>query len=240
MGLRALVVEDEPDLALGLRLNLAAEGFEVDVAGDGEEAARRIRAHRYDVVLLDLRLPKRDGTEVLRDMRAAGDRTPVVCLTARAEERDRVLGLDLGADDYVTKPFSVVELMARVRAVLRRAGPAGGEIDLGRVRLLLDDRTAVVDGARVELTGTEVSILRYLAARLGHAVERDSMLRDLWGIPNAASTRTLDNHIARIRKKLERDAARPEVLETVHGAGYRLRSTRERYDSGTGGGPAGA
>lgn len=235
---RALIVEDEPDLALGLRLNLEAEGFAVDVAGDGDEALRRARSSRFDVILLDLRLPKRDGTDVLRELRAGGDRTPVVCLTARAEERDRVLGLDLGADDYVTKPFSVAELMARVRAVLRRAGPGGGEVDLGRVRLDLDDRSATVEGRRVDLTGTEVSILRYLAARLGTAVERDALLRDLWGVPDAASTRTLDNHVARIRKKIERDAARPELLETVHGAGYRLRP--RRYDSGTGTAPHGA
>ena len=222
---RALVVEDEPDLALGLRLNLESEGFHVDVAPDGDDAARQLREARFDVVLLDLRLPKKDGTDVLRELRARGDRTPVVVLTARAEERDRILGLDLGADDYVTKPFSVAELLARVRAVLRRAGPAaGGAIDLGRVRLDLDDRVATVDGARVDLTGTEASILRYLAARLGHAVERDALLRDLWGVPDAAATRTLDNHVARIRKKIERDAARPEVLETVHGAGYRLRA----------------
>src|SRR6187455_2869823 len=128
MGKRVLVVEDEADLALGLRLNLEAEGFEVDVAGDGDAALRRTREARYDLVLLDLRLPKRDGTEVLREMRAAGDRTAVICLTARAEERDRVLGLDLGADDYVTKPFSVAELMARVRAVLRREAPGQGDV----------------------------------------------------------------------------------------------------------------
>src|SRR6185503_6073831 len=118
--------------------------FHVDVAHDGDDALRRAREGRYDVVLLDLRLPKRDGTEVLRAMRAAGDRTAVICLTARAEERDRVLGLDLGADDYVTKPFSVAELMARVRAVLRREGPGQGEsLDLGAVRVFLDDRAAL-------------------------------------------------------------------------------------------------
>jgi DNA-binding response OmpR family regulator len=168
-------------------------------------------------------------------MRASGDRTSVVCMTARAEERDRVLGLDLGADDYVTKPFSVAELLARVRAVLRRAAPgAGGVLDLGRVQVRLDDRTATIDGKAMDLTGTEVAILRYLAARLGRVVERDAMLRDLWGVPDAASTRTLDNHVARLRKKIERSPAAPELLETVHGAGYRLRAPRRAgYDSGT-------
>jgi DNA-binding response OmpR family regulator len=225
MTRRALVVEDEPDLALGLRLNLEAEGFEVEVAGDGDEAMLRVRGGRWDVVLLDLRLPKRDGTEVLREMREKGDRTPVICLTARAEERDRVLGLDLGADDYVTKPFSIAELLARVRAVLRRGtATGGGVLDLGRVRVDVDDRTARVDGRRVELTATEASIVRYLAERLGQSVEREQILRDLWGVPDAASTRTLDNHVARLRKKLERDASRPELIETVHGSGYRLRA----------------
>ena len=218
MTRRILIVEDEADLALGLRLNFEAEGFEVEIAGDGDAALRRTREARYDLVLLDLRLPKRDGTEVLRDMRAAGDRTPVICLTARAEERDRVLGLDLGADDYVTKPVSVAELMARVRAVLRREAPGQGDVlDLGAVRVLVDDRVALVDGRRVDLTGTEAAILRHLAARLGHVVPREALLRGLWGVEDAASTRTLDNHVARIRKKL--GAA---CLETVHGAGYRL------------------
>ena len=218
MTRRILIVEDEADLALGLRLNFEAEGFEAEIAGDGDAALRRTREARYDLVLLDLRLPKRDGTEVLRDMRAAGDRTPVICLTARAEERDRVLGLDLGADDYVTKPFSVAELMARVRAVLRREAPGQGDaIDLGAVRVLVDDRVALIDGRRVDLTGTEAAILRHLAARLGHVVPREALLRGLWGVEDAASTRTLDNHVARIRKKL--GAA---CLETVHGAGYRL------------------
>lgn len=238
MSRRALIVEDEPDLALGLRLNLEAEGFECVHAYDGDEALRRAREGRWDVILLDLRLPKRDGTEVLRELRATGDRTPVLCLTARAEERDRVLGLDLGADDYVTKPFSVAELMARIRAVIRRTGAApGGEVVLGRVRLRLDERDALVDGARVELTATECGILRYLAQRLGRVVDRDALLRDLWGVTDASSTRTLDNHISRIRRKLERDAARPELLETVHGAGYRLNPVQRRDSSGTGGTP---
>ncbi len=223
MTRRALVVEDEADLALGLRLNLQAEGFDVETAGDGELALRRLRESRFDVVLLDLRLPGIDGIDVLRELRGAGDRTPVICLTARAEERDRVLGLDLGADDYVTKPFSLAELLARVRAVLRREGSgAGGTLDLGDVRVLLDDRAVVVDGRRVELTGTEAGILRYLGQRLGRVVDRVDLLRDLWGVVDSASTRTLDNHVARIRKKIERDAARPAHLLTVHGAGYRL------------------
>jgi DNA-binding response OmpR family regulator len=227
MSLRALVVEDEPDLALAVRLHLEAEGFEVDEAGDGDAAVLAAREGRFDVILLDLRLPKRDGIDVLRAIRDAGDRTPVVCVTARAEERDRVLGLDLGADDYVTKPFSAAELMARVRAVLRRSrGGREGEIDLGDVRILLDERAAVVRGERVDLTATEAQILRYLADRDGAVVERARMLRDLWGVDETVSTRTLDNHVARIRKKIERDAAAPQLLVTVHGAGYRLAVAR--------------
>ena len=223
MPLRALVVEDEPDLALAVRLHLEAEGFDVDEAGDGDAAVLAAREGRFDVIMLDLRLPKRDGIDVLRTIRAAGDRTPVVCVTARAEERDRVLGLDLGADDYVTKPFSAAELMARVRAVLRRSrGTREGEIDLGDGTLLLDERAAVVRGERVDLTATEAQILRYLAERDGAVVERSRMLHDLWGLDATASTRTLDNHVARIRKKLESDPSDPRLLVTVHGAGYRL------------------
>ena len=200
MALRALVVEDEPDLALAVRLHLEAEGFDVDEAGDGDAAVLSAREGRYDVILLDLRLPKRDGIDVLRTIRGAGDRTPVVCVTARAEERDRVLGLDLGADDYVTKPFSSAELMARVRAVLRRTGRARreGEVELGDVTLLLDERAALVRGERVGLTATEAQILNYLSARDGAVVDRAKMLRDLWGLDETASTRTLDNHVARV------------------------------------------
>ncbi len=223
MSLRALVIEDEPDLALAIRLHLEAKGFEVQIAGDGDAALVAARGGRFDVILLDLRLPKRDGTEVLRVLRASGDRTPVLCVTARAEEQDRIRGLDLGADDYVTKPFSAKELMARVRAVLRRAsGTRGGEVDLGAICVLLDDRAVTVRGERVALTETEAQILRYLAARVGRVVERSSMLSDLWGLDGGASTRTLDNHVARLRKKIERDAAHPCHLVTVHGAGYRL------------------
>lgn len=223
MTRRALVVEDEPALALGLRLNLEAEGFDVTWAKDGDEGLRTAREGRFDVLLLDLRLPKRDGLEVLRELRASGDRTPVLCVTARAEEGDRVLGLDLGADDYVTKPFSIAELMARVRAVLRRGdGSVGDSLDLGAVQVQLDDRIALVAGERRQLTGTETSILEYLGERLERVVPREDILRDLWGVQNPASTRTLDNHVARIRKKIEVDAAEPIHLVTVHGAGYRL------------------
>ncbi len=223
MTRRALVVEDERALALGLRLNLEAEGFEVTWAQDGDEGLRVAREGRFDVMLLDLRLPKRDGLDVLRELRAGGDRTPVLCVTARAEEGDRVLGLDLGADDYVTKPFSIAELMARVRAVLRRGdGSAGDTLDLGAVKVQLDDRVALVNGERRALTGTEASILEYLGERLERVVPREDILRDLWGVENPASTRTLDNHVARIRKKIERDVAEPIHLLTVHGAGYRL------------------
>ncbi len=223
MALRALVVEDEPDLRLAVRLHLEAEGFEVAEAGDGQAALITLHDERFDVVLLDLRLPKRDGLDVLRTLRAAGDTTPVVCVTARAEEADRIRGLDLGADDYVTKPFSAAELMARVRAVLRRSGaPRAGCVQLGDVTVQLDDRTATVRGTAVALTETEVRIVGYLAARPGAVVERGQMLADLWGVSPRSSTRTLDNHIARLRRKIEVDAASPQHLVTVHGAGYRL------------------
>ncbi len=231
MRARALVVEDEEDLRLALRLHLEAEGFDVTECGDGAAALATLADARFDVVLLDLRLPRRDGTDVLRTLRARGDRTPVVCVTARAEERDRVLGLDLGADDYVVKPFSAAELCARVRAVLRRARAGRPDvIDLGAVQVRPDDRSALVRGARVELTETETRLLVYLAARDGAVASREQMLADLWGVDAASGTRTLDNHIARLRKKLEIDAAAPQHLVTVHGAGYRLVLARTAHD----------
>lgn len=219
---RLLLVEDEPELRLGLELNLAAEGFDVSGTGDGVEALELCARTGFDLVLLDLRIHSLDGIEVLRRLRARQDDVPVICVTARAEEADRIRGLELGADDYVTKPFSVDELLARVRAVLRRRPPSRGPLDLGSVEICLDAREVRRDGVVHSLTPTEAEIVTYLARRLDRVVTRASLLEDLWGVEGSHSTRTLDNHVARLRKKLERDPAIPRVLLTVHGEGYRL------------------
>jgi DNA-binding response OmpR family regulator len=218
-----LVVEDDPDLARGLAFNLEREGHQVELAGRGADGLQLIRAGGLDLILLDLTLPDLDGLEVLKTIRSEGIETPVICLTARDQETDVVMGLGLGADDYVTKPFSLAELLARVLARLRRAPEGGGQhLQLGPVTVDLRARCARHPDRDEELTPIETEILQYLAARPGQAVDRQQLLRDLWGLERRHSTRTLDNHVARLRRKIEVDPANPVTLLTVHGVGYRL------------------
>jgi DNA-binding response OmpR family regulator len=218
-----LVVEDEPVIAELLRSYLARDGFDVELATDGESGLAAIRRRRPDAVILDVGLPGIDGTEVCRRLRADQDWTPVLFVTARDDEVDRVLGLELGADDYVTKPFSPREVVARVRAVLRRRQP-GDTVQVGeRVlvgRLALDPSTRRVEaaGLPVELTTTEFDLLIYLMRRPGRVCPRDELLADVWGYPAGTPTRTTDVHIAQLRAKLG-DAVR---LRTVRGVGYSI------------------
>ncbi|MEJ2147641.1 MAG: response regulator transcription factor [Acidobacteriota bacterium] len=224
---RILVVEDDRAILLGLVDNLEFESYQVSVATDGAEGYRMLRERRPDLVILDLMLPRMSGYELCRKARAQGDTTPILMLTARGEEMDRVLGLDLGADDYVTKPFSVPELMARVRALLRRSQTArsGAPPD----ELLFDD--VVVDfrsfearkgGHELRLSRKEFGVLRLLATRMGEVVTRDELLNEVWGYDQYPTTRTVDNHIASLRSKLEDDPAEPRHLLTMHGVGYKL------------------
>lgn len=221
-----LVVEDDADLARGVCFNLELEGYAVECAGSARAARGRLSdrsASPIDLVLLDLGLPDQDGLELLRELRAARVTVPIVCLTARAQESDVVMGLALGADDYVKKPFGVAELAARVDAVLRRAAPAGdARVAFGEAVVDLGARVVTRGGAVEELTPIEIDVLRYLLARRGTAVDRQQLLRDLWGLDPRHSTRTLDNHVARLRKKIEVDPAAPRFVVTVHGVGYRL------------------
>ncbi len=222
---RILVVEDDPAILRGLTDNLKYESYEVLAAADGEAGYRLIREKQPDLIILDLMLPKLSGYELCRKLRGEGVTTPILMLTARGEEADRVLGLDLGADDYVTKPFSVRELLARIRAILRRTQPPRALPD----ELRFDD--VAVDFRRyearkgdtlLEMTRKEFGILRLLAARAGEVVSRDELLNEVWGYENYPSTRTVDNHIAGLRAKLERDPGQPRRLLTVHGVGYKL------------------
>jgi DNA-binding response OmpR family regulator len=222
---RILVVEDDPAILRGLADNLKFESYEVLTAIDGEAAYRLIHDKKPELIVLDLMLPKLSGYELCRKVRAEGLTTPILMLTARGEEADRVLGLDLGADDYVTKPFSVRELLARIRALLRRAHPPQVLPD----ELRFDD--VVVDFRRyearkgdktLEMTRKEFGVLRLLAARAGEVVTRDDLLNEVWGYENYPTTRTVDNHIALLRAKLEQDPSEPRHLLTVHGVGYKL------------------
>jgi DNA-binding response OmpR family regulator len=222
-----LIVEDEPAIAGLLRSYLSRDGFEVRLAVDGESGLLAIRERRPDAVILDVGLPGIDGIEVCRRLRAAGDWTPVLFVTARDDEVDRVLGLELGADDYVTKPFSPREVVARVRAVLRRRQPfpapsteedRAPRLQIGRLTLDPSSRRAQGDGVPVELTTTEFDLLLYLMSRPGRVCPRDELLVDVWGYPAGSPTRTIDVHIAQLRGKLG-DVVR---LRTVRGVGYSI------------------
>ncbi len=222
---RVLVVEDEAAILQGLRDNLEFEGYEVFTALDGVAGLEQIRKHDPHLIVLDLMLPRLSGYELCRKLRAEGVNTPILMLTARGEEADRVLGLDLGADDYVTKPFSVRELMARVRALLRRTATGSGlpnELEFDDVRVDFARYEATRAGRKVELTRKEFGLLRLLAAKEGAVVTRDELLEKVWGYDAMPTTRTVDNHLAALRAKLEKDPAEPQHLITVHGVGYKL------------------
>jgi DNA-binding response OmpR family regulator len=221
---RILVIEDDASILRGLADNLTFESYEVLTASDGESGYRLIRERNPDLVILDLMLPRMSGYEVCRKVRSQGVTTPIIMLTARGEEADRILGLDTGADDYVSKPFSIRELLARVRAHLRRTQAASPTSDV----LKFDD--VVVDFSRyearkgsrpIELTRKEFGVLRYLASRTGRVVNRDELLNEVWGYDATPTTRTVDNHIASLRAKLEEVPAEPRHLLTMHGVGYK-------------------
>jgi DNA-binding response OmpR family regulator len=221
---RILVVEDDPAILRGLADNLGFEQYEVVTAPDGETGYRLLLDRRPDLVVLDLMLPNMSGYELCRKVRSEGVTTPIVMLTARGEESDRILGLDLGADDYITKPFSVRELLARVRAVLRRtqAGSAAPD-SLQFEDVTVDFRAfdARKAGAPIEMTRKEFGLLRVLATRAGEVVTREQLLDEVWGYDATPTTRTVDNHVASLRAKIEMDPAQPRHLVTVFGVGYK-------------------
>jgi DNA-binding response OmpR family regulator len=220
-----LTVEDDPAILRGLSDNFRFEGYEVVTASDGETGYELQREKKPDLIVLDLMLPRMSGLEFCRKLRAEGIQTPILMLTARSEEPDRVLGLDLGADDYVAKPFSVRELMARVRALLRRSQPRTDlpdELRFEGVEIDFRSYEARRSGQPVEMTRKEFAILRYLASRAGEVVTRDDLLNEVWGFESYPTSRTVDNHVAGLRAKLESDSSKPEHIKTVHGVGYKF------------------
>lgn len=224
MSARILVIEDDPALLRGLADNLRCESYEVLTAADGEQGLASVRETRPDLVILDLMLPRLSGYEICRKLREEKISTPILMLTARGEEADRVLGLELGADDYVTKPFSIRELLARVRALLRRTHPAlplPELLEFGKVRIDFRRFEASANGEPIRMTPKEFGLLRLLASRQGEVVRRDELLDEVWGYERFPTTRTVDNHVATLRAKLEPDPANPRHLLTVHGVGYR-------------------
>jgi two-component system phosphate regulon response regulator PhoB len=220
---RILLVEDEPDIAEVLQYNLEREGFEVESARSGDTALEAVRRRAPDLVLLDLMLPGLDGLELTRLLKRDGStaRVPIVMLTAKGEEVDRIVGLELGADDYITKPFSPREVVLRVKAVLRRRQPeeSAEELAVGGIRLDLAAHRLEVDGEEVPLTATEFRLLRVLMERAGRVQTRGQLLADVWGYAEDVDSRTVDTHIRRLRRKLGPEAER---IETLIGVGYRL------------------
>jgi len=226
---RVLVVEDERDIALGVRANLEIEGYEVTVAHTGEDGLTAAMADRPDLAILDVMLPRMTGFEVLEKIRVYYPDLPVIILSARAEELDRVRGFRSGADDYVTKPFGVMELMLRVRAVLRRTSPSGSSSTphrerIGAVEVDVANRVVLKNGQEVALTPKAIDLLRALIAQRDRAVSRQDLLRDVWGYATSVTTRTVDAHIGELRRKIEDDPANPRHILTVWKKGYRLRA----------------
>ena len=230
---RILTIEDDAAIRRGIVDSLRFAGYDVLEAADGPEGLEMAVRREFDLLLLDLVLPRGDGLEILREVRRLRPTLPVIILTARGEEADRVRGLQDGADDYVVKPFSVKELLARVEAVLRRSAERpsdvteiaipGGQVDLRRREVRFED------GRRAELSEREAELVRYLAANPARAVSRDELLANVWRInPQGVTTRTIDMHIARLREKLEQDADRPAVILTVRGKGYMLGNDEAR------------
>ena len=225
---RVLIVEDNHSLAFGLRNNLEIEGYEVDVADDGPSGLASVRRQPPDLIVLDLMIPGMDGYRVLRQLREDGLTMPVLILTARGEEADKVLGFRLGADDYVTKPFGVLELLARVEALLRRsrAAGAGGAAQpvqrFGDIEVEVTTRSVRRAGEAVALTPMEFDLLIALLRRQGAVASRLELLKEVWGHSSAVLTRTVDTHIGELRRKLEQDPSIPRHILTIRKAGYRL------------------
>lgn len=223
---RILVVEDEPGIALGLEDDLKMEGYEVEVMGDGVEASRRAKESAFDLIVLDVMLPGKDGFEVCRDLRRSGLRAPILMLTAKAREEEKVMGLELGADDYVTKPFGTRELRARIKALLRRSaasnGPKPSFYSFGDAELDIDRAELRVNGSPVDLTPLEFKLLQFFLRARGRVLTREQLLDAVWGQDTFASDRIVDNHIANLRRKIEPDPANPSYLLNVRGLGYRF------------------
>ena len=221
---RILIADDEPEIVRGLEDNLRFEGYQTASATNGEDALALAMSDAPDLVLLDLMLPRMSGWDVCRELRRKGIDVPVIMLTARGAEVDRVLGLELGADDYVTKPFSLRELLARVRAVLRRPGPRQkfAEFAFGDVRIRLRGRQVFKAGEEMRMTRKEFDLLAFLVEHRGEVVTRERLLDEVWGYERFPTTRTVDTHILRLRRKFEGDPDRPRWILTVHGQGYKF------------------
>ncbi|MBV8516320.1 MAG: response regulator transcription factor [Acidobacteria bacterium] len=221
---KILIVEDDPAMSVALRDGFEFEGFQVEMAADGEAGLHLAMRGGHDLIVLDVMLPKKSGLDVCKELRRMNAHTPVIMLTARGQEIDKIVGLKLGADDYVTKPFSFMELLARVEAVLRRTSrvAAGDEVEFGDVRVDFRTYQATKGELPLELTPREFRILRYFIDHTDEVVSRDALLNHVWGYDSAAFTRTVDTHMARLRQKIESTPSEPRHLITVHRVGYKF------------------
>lgn len=226
MDANILLVEDEAGLRMTLGDRLAMEGYAVDYATNGDEAFEKATRLPFDLILLDVMLPRRSGFDVCRDIRQAGLITPILMLTARGQTVDKVLGLKIGADDYLTKPFEMMELMARIEALLRRvpAKPAAqqDQVRIGSLTIDLRGTTVARDKKSIRLSAREFQLLRYFLEHRGATLSRDLILKDVWGYSADTFTRTVDVHVASLRQKLEKDPKQPELILTVQGLGYKF------------------
>ncbi len=225
---RILIVEDEFHMLQGIKDNLEFEGYHVDTASEGNEGMQKILNNTYDLVLLDVMLPNISGFDICRNARKEGITTPIILLTAKGEEIDKVLGLELGADDYITKPFSLRELLARIKAVLRRtieitkSQSAPDNISIGRLKVNFKTYEALCEDKPVKMSHKEFEILRYLHSHANETVHRDDLMSEVWGIDFDITTRTVDNFILKLRQKIENDLNSPKHILTVHGIGYKM------------------
>lgn len=223
---KILIIEDETDLIKGLKINLTDEGYEVDWAVNGVEGLRKALVEKPDLILLDIMIPEMDGLEVCRRLRQKNSAIPVIMLTAKGGEIDKVVGLEIGADDYLTKPFSIRELLARIKARLRNSEQietkAPDSYSFGEIVIDFTRFKAIRKGLELELTALETEILRYFVQHRQEVITRDALLDKIWGYDTFPTTRTIDNHILKIRKKIEEEPSRPQYLLSVYGGGYRF------------------
>ena len=225
---KILIVEDELSMVKGLKDNLEFEGFETDTAMDGNLGLQKVLLNKYDLIILDVMLPGVSGFDICKGARKEGVNTPIILLTAKGEEIDKVLGLELGADDYITKPFSLRELLARIKAILRRP-PIGKEgsvepefIDIGNIKVNFKNYVALKGKNEIKMSYKEFEILHYMFMNAGKIIQRDDLMSDVWSIDYEVTTRTIDNFILKLRQKIEADPNNPKIILTVHGVGYKM------------------
>ena len=223
---KILIIEDEEDLVKGLKINLVDEGYEVDFSLNGKEGLRKALTDKVDLILLDIMLPGMSGLEICKELRRNKIDIPILMLTAKGEEIDKVIGLEMGADDYISKPFSIRELLARVKAHLRRENRGGemvtGVVHLKSIKIDFEHYKVIRKEKKIDLTSLEVDVLRFLIQQEGKVVSRENLLDKIWGFEKFPTTRTIDNHILKLRKKIENDPNHPQHILTVYAGGYRF------------------